>query len=46
MLGLNMEGKKEILGRYLSESEGAHFGLSELTELHHRGIEDILIAIG
>jgi len=44
VLGLNMEGKKEILGLYLSESEGANFWLSVLTDLHNRGIEDILIA--
>jgi len=44
VLGLNMEGKKEILGLYLSESEGANFWLSVLTDLQNRGIKDILIA--
>lgn len=44
VLGLNIEGKKEILGLYLSESEGAKFWLSVLTDLNHRGVEDILIA--
>jgi len=44
VLGLNLEGKKEILGLYLSESEGAKFWLSVITDLHHRGVEDILIA--
>ena len=44
VLGLNMEGKKEVLGLYLSESEGANFWLSVLTDLQNRGIEDILIA--
>ncbi len=44
VLGLNVEGRKEILGLYLSESEGANFWLSVLTDLNHRGIEDILIA--
>jgi transposase-like protein len=44
VLGLNMEGKKEILGLYLSQSEGANFWLSVLTDLQNRGIEDILIA--
>ncbi|MEJ1361997.1 MAG: IS256 family transposase, partial [Candidatus Sedimenticola sp. (ex Thyasira tokunagai)] len=44
VLGLNLEGKKEILGLYLSESEGANFWLSVLTDLSNRGIEDILIA--
>ncbi len=39
-----MEGKKEILGLYLSESEGANFWLSVLTDLNNRGVQDILIA--
>jgi putative transposase len=37
-------GKKEVLGLYLSENEGAHFWLSVLTDLQHRGLNDILIA--
>lgn len=44
ILALNIEGKKEILGLYLSESEGVNFWLSVLTELNNRGVEDILIA--
>jgi len=44
LLGLNMEGKKEILGLYTSENEGATHWLSVLTELQNRGVEDILIA--
>ncbi len=44
ILGLNMEGKKEVLGLYLSESEGANFWLSVLTDLNNRGVKDILIA--
>jgi len=44
LLGLNLEGKKEILGIYLSENEGASYWLSVLTDLHSRGLEDILIA--
>ena len=43
ILGLNMEGKKELLGLYLSDSEGAHHWLSVLTDLHNRGVKDILI---
>ena len=39
-----MDGKKEVLGLYLSESEGANFWLSVLTDLQNRGVEDILIA--
>lgn len=44
LLALNLEGRKEILGIYLSENEGANYWLSILTELQNRGVEDILIA--
>ena len=44
VLGLTMEGKKEILGLYLAETEGAKFWLSVLTDLNNRGVGDILIA--
>ena len=44
ILGVRLDGKKEILGLYLSENEGANFWLSVLTDLQARGIEDILIA--
>ncbi len=44
VLGLNIEGKKEVLGLYLSETEGANFWLSVLTDLQNRGVNDILIA--
>ncbi|AOF16305.1 transposase [Yersinia enterocolitica] len=44
VLALNLEGKKEILGLYLSENEGPNFWLSVLTDLQNRGVNDILIA--
>ncbi len=44
ILGITTEGKKEILGMYVSESEGANFWLSVLTDLQNRGVKDILIA--
>lgn len=44
ILAVNKEGKKEILGMYISESEGANFWLQVLTDLHQRGLKDILIA--
>jgi transposase-like protein len=44
ILGVNTEGKKDILGMYFSENEGAHFWLSVMNDLRARGIEDILIA--
>jgi transposase-like protein len=39
-----MGGKKDVLGLYLSESEGANFWLGVLTDLRNRGVDDILIA--
>lgn len=44
ILGINVEGRKDLLGMYISESEGATFWLSVLTHLQQRGVADILIA--
>ena len=44
ILGINLEGKKDLIGMYVSESEGAKFWLSVLTDLKARGVEDIFIA--
>ena len=44
LLALNTEGRKELIGLYCSESEGANYWLSVLTDLHNRGLQDILIA--
>lgn len=44
LLGLDIHGKKEILGLHLSENEGANYWLSVLTDLNNRGVKDILIA--
>ena len=44
LLGLTLDGKKELLGLYLSENEGANYWLSVLTDIQNRGVEDILIA--
>ena len=43
-LGVALNGKKELLGMWLSENEGAKFWLGVLTELQNRGVQDILIA--
>ena len=43
-LGINMDGHKELLGLWLSETEGAKFWLGILTELQNRGVKDIFIA--
>lgn len=44
ILGVNLEGKKDVLGIYVSENEGSKFWLQVLTQLQQRGVEDILIA--
>jgi transposase-like protein len=43
-LAINAEGKKELLGLWIAETEGAKFWLSVLTELNNRGVKDIFIA--
>lgn len=44
VLGVNRHGYKDLIGMYVSESEGANFWLSVLTDLKSRGVKDILIA--
>lgn len=44
VIGLNSEGKKEVLGMWINETESASFWLSVLTDLKVRGVQDILIA--
>jgi putative transposase len=43
-IGVNLQGKKELLGLWLSETEGAKFWLSCLTDLKNRGLNDIFVA--
>jgi transposase-like protein len=43
-LGVNLAGKKELLGLWLAETEGAKFWLGCLTDLKNRGLSDIFIA--
>jgi transposase-like protein len=43
-LGVNFEGKKEVLGLWIAENEGAKFWMGVLTRLKNQGVEDILIA--
>lgn len=42
-VGLNREGKKEVLGMWLGKNESSSFWMSVLTDLRARGVEDILI---
>jgi putative transposase len=43
-VGVNLQGKKELLGLWLGETEGAKFWLSCLTDLKNRGVSDIFVA--
>ncbi len=43
-LGINMEGKKELLGLWIAKTEGAKFWLKIVTDLKNRGVEDVFIA--
>ena len=44
VLGIDLEGKKDLLGFWIGAHESAKFWLGVLTDLRHRGVEDILIA--
>lgn len=44
VIGLGLDGKKEVLGLYLAESEGAKFWLNVLQDFKNRGVEDIFIS--
>jgi transposase-like protein len=44
ILAVNLQGQKDLIGMYVSESEGAKFWLSVLTDLKNRGMQDMLIA--
>lgn len=43
-IGVNCSGLKEVLGMWASETEGAKFWLSIITELRNRGVKDLFIA--
>lgn len=43
VLGVGKNGKKDLLGMYISKSEGSNFWLSVLSDLQNRGVKDILI---
>lgn len=44
VLGVNIEGYKDVLGIWIGESESSKFWLMVLNELKSRGVQDILIA--
>lgn len=44
VLGINLNGHKDVLGLWMSHNEGAKFWLKVINELRQRGVQDILIA--
>lgn len=44
VIGYTIDGVKDLLGMYISETEGAHFWMNVLDDLKRRGVDDILIA--
>src|SRR6516225_9783204 len=42
-IGINLEGRKDVLGLWTSSSEGAKFWLNVLTELRNRGVRDVYL---
>ncbi len=44
-LGVRADGRKEVLGLWIEQTEGAKFWLKVFNELRHRGLQDILIAV-
>jgi transposase-like protein len=43
VIGIDLEGNKEVLGLWIAETESAKYWLSVLTEIRNRGVKDILI---
>ena len=43
-VGIDLEGKKDVLGMWVGENESAKFWANVLNSLRNRGVEDILIA--
>lgn len=43
-LGIDLEGRKDVLGLWIGENEGAKFWLRVFTELKNRGVDDVFIA--
>jgi putative transposase len=44
-VGVDVEGRKEVLGIWIETTEGAKFWLRVMNELKARGVEDVLIAV-
>jgi transposase-like protein len=44
-LGMGPDGRRDVLGLWIEQNEGAKFWLKVMNELRNRGVEDILIAV-
>jgi putative transposase len=44
VLGINLEGKKEVIGIYVGENETSKFWLMVLSDMKTRGVKDVLIS--
>ncbi|HEY9377840.1 MAG TPA: IS256 family transposase [Jiangellaceae bacterium] len=44
-VGIDMDGRKQVLGIWIETTEGAKFWLRVMNELRSRGVEDVLIAV-
>jgi transposase-like protein len=42
-IGVNTDGERDVLGMWFQRTEGAKFWLQVLTELKHRGVQDVLV---
>lgn len=42
-VGVRLDGQRDVLGMWIAQNEGAKFWLSVLTELKHRGVQDIFV---
>ncbi len=43
ILGIDLDGKKDVVGMWVGENETSKFWLKVLTDLQHRGVKDVLI---
>lgn len=44
-LGIRADGRKEVLGLWIEQTEGAKFWLKVFNELKNRGLDDILVTV-
>jgi transposase-like protein len=44
-LGVRADGRKEVLGLWIEQNEGAKFWLRVMNELKNRGVDDIMLAV-